>query len=350
MSSPRNHLSKEECLKRLAAENFKRLTLSFYRYVRIEKPREFRDQLFLEWDALGVFGRIYVAREGINAQLSVPEHNVEALKKCLNDREELRDLRLNWGLEHTESFYKLMIKVRPQIVTDGLPEDAYDLNNTGTHLNADQFNKALEDPNAVVVDMRNFYESRIGRFEDAICPDAPTFKEELPLVKEMLKGKEDKKILMYCTGGIRCEKASAYLKHQGFTDVSQLEGGVIKYVRDLREQKKDSKFLGKNFVFDERISETVTDDILTECDQCESKWDIYTNCSNASCNLLFIQCPACAEKWAGACSEPCREIAVMDLEDRRAFYARQTSTTYEVYKSRIRPSLKATKVRASQAL
>lgn len=350
MTYPRNRLSKEECLKQLAAENFKRLTLSFYRYVKIEKPSEFRDQLFLEWDALGIFGRIYVAREGINAQLSVPEHNVEAFKKCLNAREELRDLRLNWGLEHTESFYKLTIKVRPQIVTDGLPEDAYDLQNTGTHLNAEEFNKALEDPNAVVVDMRNFYESRIGRFEKAICPDAPTFKEELPLVKEMLKGKEDKKILMYCTGGIRCEKASAYLKHHGFADVSQLEGGVIKYVRDVREQKMDSKFQGKNFVFDERISETVTDDILTECDQCETKWDLYTNCSNASCNLLFIQCPACAEKWAGACSEPCREIAVMDEEERRAFYARQTSTTYEVYKSRIRPSLKATKVRAGQAL
>ena len=145
----------------------------------------------------------------------------------LNKYDELKDIPLKIAVEDDgKSFFKLMIKVREQIVADGLPIDEYDVTNVGEHLNAREWNKALEQ-GAIVVDMRNHYESEIGHFENAICPQSETFRDELPEVKVMLKGKENKKVLLYCTGGIRCEKTSAYLKHHGFEDVNQLHGGII---------------------------------------------------------------------------------------------------------------------------
>lgn len=341
MFTLKNKLDKATCLKRLAEEPFRRITLSFYRYVPLERPREFRDQLFREWSDLGVFGRIYVAKEGINAQLNVPEHHFDAFKANLEAKPELKGLRLNVAIDaYNSSFYKLTIKVKEQIVADGLPEDSYDLSQVGKHLSPEEFNAALEDANSVVIDMRNFYESRIGRFDKAICPDSNTFKEELLMVREALKGKEDKKLLMYCTGGVRCEKASAYLKKEGFKDVNQLEGGIIYYLRKAKEKGVPVKFHGKNYVFDERISEPVTNEVLTECDQCENKFDEYTNCSNAACNLLFIQCASCKERMHGACSGACMQVATLPEAERKAYYAKQVKCTYDIYVSRIRPNLK----------
>ena len=164
MFTLKNKLDKETCLKKLAAEPFKRVTLSFYRYTKIQHPREFRDQLFREWSDLGVFGRIYLAREGINAQISVPEPTFEAFKANLEAHESFKGIPFKIGVEQGESFYKLTIKIKDQIVADGLPEDSYDLSQVGNHLSAEEFNKALEDGNSIAVDMRNFYESKIGRF------------------------------------------------------------------------------------------------------------------------------------------------------------------------------------------
>ncbi len=338
----RNVLSKEDCLKRLAQEDFRRITLSFYRYVEIKHPKEYRDQLFREWNELGVFGRIYLAKEGINAQLNVPEHHFEAFQNQLNAHLELQNLRLNIAIEpYKTSFYKLSIKVKERIVADGLPEETYDLNHVGKHLSPEEFNTALEDSNTIVVDMRNFYESRIGRFEKALCPDSNTFKEELDMVRSQLKGKEDKKLLMYCTGGVRCEKASAYFLKQGFKDVNQLEGGIIYYLKQAQAKGVPVKFHGKNYVFDERTSEPVTEEILSDCDQCDQKWDAYVNCKNASCNLLFLQCPTCAEKFNHCCSDECRAIYELPEKERKEYYAKQKKTDYSVYVSRIRPKLKA---------
>ncbi len=340
MFTLKNKLDKETCLKRLAAEPFKRITLSFYRYTKLEHPRELRDELFREWSDLGVFGRIYLAREGINAQLSVPEPHFDAFRANLESREAFKDMPFKIGVEQGESFYKLTIKVKKQIVADGLPEDSYDLSQVGNHLSAEEFNKAMEDANTVVVDMRNFYESRIGRFEGAVCPDSNTFKEELPMALEALKGKEDKKVLLYCTGGIRCEKASAYLKHNGFKDVNQLHGGIIAYKHEVEQKGLESKFLGSNYVFDERISERITPDVLSDCDQCDAKCDRYVNCQNAACNLLFLQCEACGERMNGACTPECQRIVLMPEEERKAYYAKQEKCTYDIYISRIRPKLK----------
>ena len=306
-----NRVNKEELKKRLAEETFQRKTISFYRYHILDNPQEFRDELFRDWFPLDCFGRIYVAREGINAQMSVPEHHWDAFVETLKKHEILQDIPIKYAIEDDgKSFYKLTIKVRPKLVADGLDDDAYDVTNVGKHLSGVEFHKYIGQENTVVVDMRNYYESEIGHFEGAICPEADTFREELDIVTDLLEDKKDKKVLLYCTGGIRCEKASAYLKHQGFTDVNQLHGGILEYARQIKTAKLDSKFIGKNFVFDERLGESVNGEIISKCHQCGKPCDSHTNCDNNGCHILFIQCPECAEKYHGCCTPECADEKV----------------------------------------
>ena len=303
-----NRVNKEELKKRLAEETFQRKTISFYRYHILEDPQTFRDELFRDWFPLDCFGRIYVAREGINAQMSVPEHNWEAFVKTLKKHKILQDIPIKYAIEDDgKSFYKLTIKVRPKLVADGLDDDAYDVTNVGKHLSGIEFHKHIGQEDTVVVDMRNYYESEIGHFEGAICPEADTFREELEIVTDLLEDKKDKKVLLYCTGGIRCEKASAYLKYQGFSDVNQLHGGILEYARQIQTAKLDSKFIGKNFVFDERLGESVNGEIISKCHQCGKPCDSHTNCDNHGCHILFIQCPECAEKYHGCCTPECAD-------------------------------------------
>ena len=205
-----NRVNKLVLRDKLMQEPFKRVTISFYRYVRLEDCNLFRDMLFKQWSALGCFGRIYVAYEGINAQMSVPEHNFEQFLDQLNTMPQLAQMPIKQAVEDDgKSFYKLIIKIRTKIVADGLDDNAFDFTNVGTHLTPQEFNAALDLPETIVVDMRNGYETEIGRFENAILPQTETFREELPLVADMLAEQKDKKILLYCTGGIRWEKASA---------------------------------------------------------------------------------------------------------------------------------------------
>ncbi len=308
----RNHISKEEALKRVALEPFSRRVISFYRYVIIPDPVVLRNDLFAEWQALGCLGRVYVAKEGINAQMSVPEPNFAKFQELLYARPAFKDVPFKVGVEQkNDAFWKLTIKVKRQIVADGLKPEDYDVTNVGTHLSAREFNELLDEPETVVVDMRNNYESAIGRFENALTPNSYTFREELPLAREALKGKEDQKVLLYCTGGIRCEKASAYLKHHGFKNVYQLHGGIIDYKHQIEREGLSSKFKGKNFVFDERLGERITDDVLAHCYQCETVCDDYTNCENLECNLLFIQCASCKDKFSGCCSVECQAIVAL---------------------------------------
>ena len=312
-----NKLGRTEAMERLQNESFDRITISFYKYVIIENPYEFRDTLYSKWSALSVFGRIYVAKEGINAQMSIPQYNWERFKENLYQIKELKDIPFKIAVEDDgKSFFKLTSKVREKIVADGLSENDYDVTNVGAHLTAKQWNKAIDD-GAVVVDMRNHYESEIGRFKGAICPEVETFKEELPVVKDLLKGKESDQVLLYCTGGIRCEKASAYLKNYGFENVSQLHGGIIDYVRQINENNSiENKFVGKNFVFDERRAERISNDIISNCHQCGDPCDQHINCKNVNCNLLFLQCEKCKEEYDSCCSLDCIEVAKMP-EDKR---------------------------------
>ena len=315
-----NKLSAQERAVLLEEAGTERLTLSFYHYAHIGNPKLFRDHLFLTWDALEVLGRIYVAKEGINAQLSLPAPQFEAFKKHLDSIDFLQGIRLNIAVEQDlKSFLKLTIKVRDKIVADGLADEAFDVTQKGKHVNAAEFNALLKDENTICVDMRNHYESEIGHFKGAVTPDVDTFRESLPIIEEDLAShKSDKKLLMYCTGGIRCEKASAYFKHKGFENVFQLEGGIIEYTRQVKDKKLENKFIGKNFVFDERRGERITDDVIAKCHQCGEPSDEHVNCANEACHLLFIQCESCREKRQSCCSDPCQEIIQLPIEEQKA--------------------------------
>ena len=313
-----NTINGEELKEKIKGSDEQRTTISFYKYAKIGNPQLFRDHIFYYWNPIGVLGRIYVANEGINAQLSVPSNQLDKYKAALNDITFLENVRLNYAVEDDgKSFFKLAIKVRKKIVADGLNDDLFDVSKPGDYLDVDGFNKLTDDENTVLIDMRNHYESEVGHFKGAWCPDVDTFREQLPLVVDELAGQKDKKVVMYCTGGIRCEKASAYLKHKGFKDVYHLEGGIIKYARDAKANGLENKFIGKNFVFDERLNERITDDVIAECHQCGDAFDDHTNCKNKACNLLFIQCPKCAEKYTGTCSDDCKAIAAMPEEKQR---------------------------------
>ncbi|MBU8883251.1 rhodanese-related sulfurtransferase [Kaistella sp. DKR-2] len=312
-----NTLSAEERAQLIDEAGKQRLTLSFYAYAKISDPQKFRDELFIAWNALDALGRIYVAHEGINAQMSVPADHFEAFRDTLEVYDFMKGIRLNVAVEQdNHSFLKLTIKVRHKIVADGLNDETFDVTNKGIHLKAKEFNTLLEDPNTIVVDFRNHYESEVGHFEGAITPDVETFRESLPIINEQLQDfKEDKNLLMYCTGGIRCEKASAYFKHQGFKNVFQLEGGIIEYARQIKEENIESKFIGKNFVFDHRLGERITDDIVSQCHQCGKPCDNHTNCFNDACHLLFIQCDECKAAMENCCSTECLETIHLPLEE-----------------------------------
>ncbi len=296
----------------------KRTTLSFYRYHFIEDVKTFRDVLYLELDKLKVWGRIYLASEGINAQLSLPSENLENLKNYLYSIPFLNGVRLNIAIEDDgKSFFKLKILIRKKIVADGLDDSTFDSSNCGIHLNAAEFNAFADKPETIVVDMRNHYESEIGHFKNALIPDVDTFREALPVVEKILASKKEVPIIMYCTGGIRCEKASAYYKHIGFKNVFQLNGGIIEYARQVKEQGLQNKFIGKNFVFDERLGEKISDEVISVCHQCGTLCDTHTNCKNDGCHLLFIQCNECKEKFNGCCSIECKEIIELPVEQQK---------------------------------
>lgn len=304
-----NTLNKEELEKQLRADGARFVTVSFYQYTKIENPQLFRDHLFLKMTELKIVGRIYVANEGVNAQISVPTDHIHDLRELVDEIDFLKGVRLNMAVEETGAefpFLKLKVKVRPKIVADGLSDETFDASNKGKHLTAEEFNALTDKDDTILIDFRNHYESEVGHFEGAITPDVDTFRESLPLIEdEFLKGNEDKNLVMYCTGGIRCEKASAWFKHRGFENVHQLEGGIIKYTNDCKENGIPNKFIGKNFVFDERRGERISDDVIAVCHQCGNPADTHTNCVNDACHLLFIQCDSCKEQMENCCSNDC---------------------------------------------
>ena len=306
-----------ELKKSLKRESFNRITCSFYKYCFIDNPEGLRNKLYSDLIEQDILGRIYVSKEGINAQISIPEHNVEDFKSYIHSIDVFSDIKFKHAVEEGTSFLKLKILVRDEIVAYKVPEESYDMNKTGVHLKPVDFNSSIKEKDAIVVDMRNYYESEVGRFKNAIIPDAHFSKELLPKVAEVLEGKEDKKVHLYCTGGIRCEKASSYLIKKGFKEVYQLEGGIIQYAHDMKENDLKSEFIGKNFVFDDRMGERVTNDIIGKCHQCKTPSDDHKNCKNDACHLLFIQCDTCAEKYNDCCSNACNEFLQLDIETQK---------------------------------
>ncbi len=311
-----NKLSKKERIKLIEKAGEKRFTLSFYKYHSIKNLEIFRNFLFIELNKLDTLGRIYIAKEGINAQLSLPSKNIDNLKSVIDDISFLNNVRLNIAVEHdNQSFLKLKIKIRDKIVADGLSERDYDLEKNGQHLNAEEFNKLLDDEKTITIDMRNHYESEIGHFKGAELPDVDTFRESLPIINKKYKAHKVKKnILMYCTGGIRCEKASAFLIKNGYKNVYQLEGGIIEYTRQIKKHNIENKFVGKNFVFDNRRAEKISDQIISFCHQCGEKCDNHVNCNNEACHLLFLQCEKCYQKFIGCCNSDCKEVYELAID------------------------------------
>jgi len=316
-----NTLNKEELEMKLRAEGVQFVTVSFYQYAKIANPSLFRDHLYTQMTQLKIVGRVYVAHEGVNAQISVPTDNIHLLRDLVNDIEFLKGIRLNMAVEESGAefpFIKLKVKVRNKIVADGLNDETFDVTNKGKHLTAEEFNELTDKEDTILIDFRNHYESEVGHFKGAITPDVDTFRESLPLIEEeYLKGNEDKNLVMYCTGGIRCEKASAWFKHRGFNNVHQLEGGIIKYANDCKEKGIPNKFIGKNFVFDERRGERISDDVIAVCHQCGTPADTHTNCANEACHLLFIQCDSCKEKMENTCSADCFDFIQLPEEVRK---------------------------------
>ncbi len=301
---------------RSATEN--RTTVSFYKYHQIGDPAGFRNELYKNFDALGVLGRVYIASEGINAQISVLTERFDEFKEYLFSIPFLDKVRLNTAVQDNgKSFFKLKMLVRKKIVADGLNDETFDVTDQGQHVNAAEFNQLAKDPDTIIVDMRNHYESEVGHFVNALRPDVDTFREELLVVEDLMKEHKDKKLLMYCTGGIRCEKASAWMKHLGFRNVFQLEGGIIKYAQEVKANGLENRFIGKNFVFDERLGERITDDVIAVCHQCGKPCDDHTNCKNDGCHLLFIQCIDCGEKYKGCCSEACVQTLTLPPDEQK---------------------------------
>jgi len=315
MKSLHNRIDTNILKEKILADKTPRVTLSFYQYYHLGNPQLFRDHLYILLSEIEVLGRIYVSFEGINAQISVPESQIEAFKTAVQTITFLQGIRLNFAIEDDgKSFFKLIIKVRHKIVADGLDDKTFDVTNRGIHLKAEEFNMLSEDPDTIIIDMRNHYESEVGYFKNAILPDVETFREALPVVEKMLENKKEKNIVMYCTGGIRCEKASAYFKHKGFKNVYQVEGGIIEYTRRAYKLGIENKFVGKNFVFDERLGEKISDDIIAKCHQCGDPSDTHVNCANDACHILFIQCSSCGQKYEHTCSVKCQEFNRLPIE------------------------------------
>jgi UPF0176 protein len=311
-----NKYNRKELKEKLRKDTRPRTTVSFYQYWKLDNPDFFRNEMFRKLSELDVLGRIYIAHEGINAQISVPSESFGLLKEYLYSYDSLKDIRLNIAVDDDgKSFFVLDIKVRPKILADGLNDKTFDVTDKGIHLKADEFNELTDRDDTVVIDMRNHYESEVGHFENAICPDVDTFRDSLPVVEEILKPHAEKNIVMYCTGGIRCEKASAWFKHRGFKNVFQLEGGIIEYARKAKELGIKNKFKGKNFVFDERLGERISEEVIAHCHQCGSSCDTHTNCANDGCHLLFIQCNNCKKQYEGCCSDECQNIIHLPLEE-----------------------------------
>jgi UPF0176 protein len=257
-------------------------------------------------EKLGIWGKVLIASEGINGSISGTPEQAEAYKVFLRSMDGFDDIvfKFEYGLEHP--FNKMIIREKKEIVA--LKKDV-DTSKGGKRLTPEEFMKLYEDDeDFLLIDTRNDYEYKVGRFRDAINPGTRTFTQ-FPEFIEKIKDKKDKKIVMYCTGGIRCEKASAYMIQEGFTDVSQLDGGVISYCQALPK----TTWEGKCFVFDKRLVSDIESngEVISECFICNEKSDLFRNCKNPVCDRLDVMCNACQVKFHGCCSREC----FLDFQD-----------------------------------
>lgn len=303
-----------------------RKILLFYKYVKIADTKAIREWQWELCSKLGLKGRILLASEGINGTLGGLDSATLEYIKEMNAHPLFGniDFKESPGIE--DDFPKLQVTIKKEIVKLGLDPDLVNAKDCGKHLTPKEAHELLsrKKENLVILDGRNNYESRIGAFVDAIKPDIEYFRDFPKYVQENIDMLKNKEVFMYCTGGIRCERASAYLKLQGVEQVYQLSGGIHKYV----EEYPDGFFRGKNYVFDGRISTKVNDDVLTSCDVCNIACDEYTSCMNAKCNKQYISCTPCLATLQNTCSKECKDL-VSQLKVPTRPFSRRDQTIVE---------------------
>ncbi len=283
--------------------------LLYYKYIDIDDPQAFRDQHFELCSSLGLRGRILVATEGINGTVSGTVEQTERYMEFMRSDARFSDMVFKIEKSEEHAFKKLKIKVKPEIVNLSLDEDLNPNQITGKHLSPKEFLETLQQDDVIILDARNTYEYDLGHFRGAIRPDIETFRELPKWVEENLSEHKDKKILTYCTGGIRCEKFSGFLVNEGFKDVSQLEGGIITYGYD--PEVKGALWDGKCYVFDERISVPVNrtgeETVVGKCHHCGKPEERYVKCGNPECNKHLLLCEDCEHEHYRSCSQDCKD-------------------------------------------
>ena len=288
--------------------------LLYYRYFKLDDPDAYADRHRELCESLELRGRILIAREGINGTVSGTRENCARYREILDGDPLTTGIAWKIDEEDGHVFPKLSIKVRDEVVTLELGgEDFHPADLTATHLKPSEWREAMKEDEVVILDARNDYEWEIGRFEGAILPDVPSFRDLPKWVRDHRADLEGKKILTYCTGGIRCEKFSGFLLKEGFKEVYQLDGGIVTYGKD--EEVKGEGYEGECYVFDERLSVPVNRTegakVVSRCVCCGESCVRYRNCAWMPCNAQFLVCESCEEKEGRYCESRCREIDLL---------------------------------------
>lgn len=281
--------------------------LLYYKYVHIENYEEFAEEHLAFCKELGLKGRILVAEEGINGTVSGTVEQTNKYMETMHSDPRFADMEFKVDEADGHAFKKMFVRPRKEIVSLRLENDINPNEKTGKYLSPKEFYEEMQKEDVIVLDARNDYEYEIGHFRGAINPGVDAFRDLPKWVKENLSEHKDKKILAYCTGGIRCEKFTGFLLEEGFKDVGQLHGGIIMYGKD--EEVQGELYDGKCYVFDERISVPINKKeniIVSNCYYCGKKEDRYVNCANPECNRQHVCCEECEEKYQRSCSDECR--------------------------------------------
>lgn len=288
--------------------------ISFYKYVDVYDPESLAKE-HLAWCAEnGIKGKVYLAKEGINGSVFGDEETTDKYKEQLKSYKIFNDIWFKETITDKIAFTKMHVRVKPEIVNSRLLNTR--LENTAPKITPERLVKFYEEKkDFMIVDARNWYESKIGRFKNAITPQITHFRE-WPKVVESLKEHKDKTIVTYCTGGIRCEKASAYMKEQGFKDVYQIDGGILNFIQKF----PDTYWEGGMFVFDNRrVYEPNTKEELkytSNCHFCGKPTSYHINCHNLDCDKIIVCCHECKSKNEYCCSDECRA----STNKRKTFY------------------------------
>lgn len=297
--------------------------LLFYKYVNIPQPKRFAKWQKKICEELGLRGRVLIAQEGINGTLGGSTQAIDRYKAIMLADPSFADIDFKENEGSAEHFPRLRIATRATIVNLGIDPRELTAQQGGTHLSPEEVHTLLlnKPDNLIIFDARNEVESAVGKFTDAITPAIKYFRDLPEYIDNNSDLFKDKQVLMYCTGGIRCERASAYLNTKGIAQqVFQLEGGIHRYA----EQYPDGFFRGKNYVFDNRIATKVNDDILGSCSICAISCDDYLNCLNALCNKHFICCASCKETLQNTCSVQCKTLVLEKKAPQRPLFGTQT--------------------------